>query len=190
MAVKIRLSRHGRKDRPFYHIVVADSRAPRDGRFIERLGSYDPLPNPAQIDIDVDRALLWLNRGAQPTPTARRILSYKGVLLKRHLQGGVAKGAFDQAEADRRWEAWRSEKDAKIASVAEKDAQARAGVRQARHEAEVKKNEARAEALRQQRAEELKKQSAEAEAAAAAAAAEAQAAEESAGAEATEAAAE
>jgi small subunit ribosomal protein S16 len=91
MAVKIRLSRHGKKNYAYYHIVVADSRAPRDGRLIETLGTYDPNTNPAKIQLDAEKALTWLNNGAQPTLTARRLLSYKGVLLKKHLQGGVAK---------------------------------------------------------------------------------------------------
>ena len=101
MPVKIRLARHGRKRHAFYHIVVADSRAPRDGRLIERIGSYNPNTNPATIELDFDKALNWLKNGAQPTDTCRAILSYKGVLMKKHLLEGVKKGAFDEAEAEK-----------------------------------------------------------------------------------------
>ncbi len=114
MAVKIRLQRHGKKGKPFYYVVVADSRAPRDGKFIERIGSYNPNTNPATIDLNFDKALDWLDKGAQPTDTTRAILSYKGVLYKKHLLGGVKKGAFDEAAADAKFEAWLSEKEAKI----------------------------------------------------------------------------
>ena len=96
MAVKIRLARHGKKAAPFYHIVAADSRAPRDGKFIEKLGTYNPITNPATIELNFERALDWLMKGAQPTDTCRAILSYKGVLYKKHLLGGVAKGAFSE----------------------------------------------------------------------------------------------
>ena len=102
MSTKIRLARHGRKGRPFYHVVIADSRAPRDGRYIEKIGTYNPNTNPATIDLKFDRALYWLMTGAQPTDTASRILSYKGVLLKKHLLEGVKKGAFDEAAAEAR----------------------------------------------------------------------------------------
>ena len=114
MSVKIRLARHGRKRYAYYHIVVADSRAPRDGRYIERIGSYNPNTNPATIDLNIDKALTWLNNGAQPTDTARAILSYKGVLMKKHLLEGVKKGAFDEMEAERRFQKWTEEKEAKI----------------------------------------------------------------------------
>ena len=100
MAVKIRLARHGKKAAPFYHIVAADSRAPRDGKFIEKLGTYNPITNPATIELNFERALDWLMKGAQPTDTCRAILSYKGVLYKKHLLGGVAKGAFSESDAD------------------------------------------------------------------------------------------
>ncbi|MCK4919754.1 MAG: 30S ribosomal protein S16, partial [Bacteroidales bacterium] len=124
MPVKIRMSRHGRKKRPFYHIVVADSRAPRDGRLIERLGSYNPNTNPATIELDFDKALDWLQKGAQPTDTCRAILSYKGVLMKKHLLEGAKKGAFTEEEAEKRFEAWLTEKEsgiqAKIESLAKK----------------------------------------------------------------------
>ncbi|MDX9930299.1 MAG: 30S ribosomal protein S16 [Bacteroidales bacterium] len=114
MAVKIRLARKGRRKMAFYHIVVADSRSPRDGRFIERLGIYDPNTNPATIELDFDKALGWLHNGAQPTDTCRAILSYKGVLLKKHLLEGVKKGAFDEAEAEKRFNAWLDEKEKSI----------------------------------------------------------------------------
>ena len=114
MSVKMRLARHGRKRYAFYHIVVANSRAPRDGRYIERIGSYNPNTNPATIDLDFDKAYDWLEKGAQPTDTVRAILSYKGVLYKKHLAGGVKKGALTQDEADRKLDAWMTDKDAKI----------------------------------------------------------------------------
>ena len=114
MAVKIRLQRHGKKNFAFFHIVVADSRAPRDGRFIEQLGSYNPNTNPATIILNSERALAWLNVGAQPTLTAKRLLSYEGVLLAKHLQEGVKKGALTQEQADAKLAAWKSEKAAKI----------------------------------------------------------------------------
>ncbi len=106
MPARIRLQRHGKKNQPFYHIVVADGRAPRDGKFIEKLGTYNPLTNPATIDLNFDRAVEWVKNGAQPSDTARRILSYKGVLLRRHLQIGVEKGAISQEQADVRFNEW------------------------------------------------------------------------------------
>ncbi len=114
MPVKIRLARHGRKARPFYHIVIADGRAPRDGKFIERIGSYNPVTNPATIDLDFDKALEWIMKGAQPTDTARTILSYEGVMYKKHLLGGVSKGAFDEKAMESKFEAWKQEKAIKI----------------------------------------------------------------------------
>jgi small subunit ribosomal protein S16 len=114
MAVKIRLARKGRKKKAFFHIVVADSRSPRDGRYIEKIGFYNPITNPATIEIDFDKALGWLQNGAIPTETCRAILSYKGVLLKKHLLEGVKKGAFDEAEATRRFEEWMKQNEAKI----------------------------------------------------------------------------
>jgi small subunit ribosomal protein S16 len=114
MAVKIRLARKGRKKLAFYHIVVADSRSPRDGRYIEKIGSYNPLTNPATIELDFDKALGWLQNGALPTDTCRAILSYKGVLIKKHLLEGVKKGAFDEAEATIRFEEWLKQNEAKI----------------------------------------------------------------------------
>jgi len=114
MAVKIRLARKGRKKLAFYHIVVADSRSPRDGRYIEKIGSYNPLTNPATIELDFDKALGWLQNGALPTDTCRAILSYKGVLMKKHLLEGVKKGAFDEAEATKRFDEWIKLNEAKI----------------------------------------------------------------------------
>lgn len=167
MAVKIRLARHGKKNYAFYHIVAADSRAPRDGRFIELLGSYNPNTNPATINLDAEKALKWLNNGAQPTDTCRRILSYEGVLLKKHLQGGVLKGALTEEAAQQKWDAWKAQKDAKVAS---KKQTLSANARQAAKDslvAEAKVNQERAEAIAKRKAEEALKA---AEAAAAAAA--------------------
>ena len=111
MATRIRLARHGRKKLAFYHIVVADTKAPRDGRFIEKLGTYNPNTNPATIDINFDSAVKWLLKGAQPSDTARAILSYKGVMMKKHLMTGVAKGAFNEEEAENRFAAWIEKKE-------------------------------------------------------------------------------
>ncbi len=143
MSVKIRLQRHGSKGRPFFHIVVADARARRDGRFIEKLGTYNPITNPATIDLNVDSAVKWLNNGAQPTDTARAILSYKGVLYKKHLQGGVAKGAFDEAEAEKRFGAWLESKEQKVQGKVEGLTKAQSDAKKAALDAEVKVNEAR-----------------------------------------------
>ena len=114
MPVRIRLQRHGKKGKPFYWIVAADSRSKRDGKFLEKLGTYNPDTNPAAINLDVDDSVKWLHNGAQPTDTARAILSYKGVLMKKHLLDGVKKGAFDEAEAEKRFNTWLEEKEAKI----------------------------------------------------------------------------
>lgn len=120
MPVKIRLQRHGKKGQAFYHIVIADGRAPRDGKFIEKIGTYNPLTNPATINLDADKAVTWLQNGAQPTDTCRAILSYKGVLYKHHLQGGVKKGALSQEQADAKYAKWAAEKEAKITGKASK----------------------------------------------------------------------
>jgi small subunit ribosomal protein S16 len=114
MAVKIRLQRKGRKKKPFYHIVAADARAPRDGKFIEKIGTYNPLTIPATIDLDSEAALKWLLNGAQPTDTARAILKFKGVYYRKHLQRGVSKGAFDQEVADKMYQEWLESKEAKV----------------------------------------------------------------------------
>jgi len=120
MPVKIRLQRHGKKAAAFYHIVIADGRAPRDGKFIEKIGTYNPTTNPASISIDSDKALTWLGKGAQPTDTCRAILSYKGILYKNHLQGGVTKGAMTQEQADAKFAKWTADKEAKIQGKVDK----------------------------------------------------------------------
>ena len=153
MAVKIRLQRHGKKNFAFFHIVVADARAPRDGRYIEQLGSYNPNTNPATIVLNGERALAWLKVGAEPTLVVRRILSYEGVLLKKHLDGGVAKGALTQEQADKKFADWKAQRDAKIEAKKQglvKDAAAKA---KAAAEAEAKVNAAREEALAKKKAE-------------------------------------
>ena len=114
MPTKIRLQRHGKKRYAYYHVVVADARAPRDGKFIEKLGTYNPNDNPATIDISFDRSLHWVKEGAQPTDTVRALLSYKGVMHKDHLDRGVTKGALTQEQADKKFEAWMKEKEAKV----------------------------------------------------------------------------
>jgi len=146
MAVKIRLARFGRKRFAFYHIVVANSRAPRDGRYIERIGSYNPNTNPATIDLEFDKAVDWLEKGAQPTDTVRAILSYKGVLYKKHLMGGIKKGSFDEEEAERRFEVWKAEKEAKIQAKKERLTNDADKDRRNALKAEVKVNEERAAA--------------------------------------------
>lgn len=147
MATKIRLQRKGRKSYPFYHVVVADSRAPRDGKFIEKIGTYNPNTDPATIDINSDRALYWLGVGAQPTDTARNVLSSQGVMLKKHLLGGVAKGAFSAEEAEKRFQAWASNKDKHLAEeLNRKDAKAKAEIK-ARLEAETAISKAKAEKI-------------------------------------------
>lgn len=115
MPVKIRLQRKGRRKRPFYHIVIADSRAPRDGRFIEKIGTYNPMTSPATIDLDRDAAYTWLTKGAQPTDTVRAILRFKGVLYRKHLMRGVSKGALTQEEADKKWQEWIDAKEGRVA---------------------------------------------------------------------------
>lgn len=125
MSVKIRLQRKGRRKAPFYHIVVADARAPRDGKFIEKLGVYNPMTSPATIEIDREKAYDWLMKGAQPTDTARAILRFKGVLYKKHLMRGVKKGALTTEEADAKFAEWVAEKDVKIAARVEKSAEAK-----------------------------------------------------------------
>jgi len=153
MSTKIRLARHGRKGHPFYHVVIADSRAPRDGKYIEKIGTYDPNTNPATIDLKFDRALYWLQVGAQPTDTARSILSYKGVLMKKHLLEGVKKGAFDEAAAEAKFEAWRKEKDAKIQAKINKLAMDGDAKAKARLEAEAKVRAAKEEIVAKKKAE-------------------------------------
>jgi len=165
MATKIRLQRHGRKNYAFYPIVIADSRAPRDGRFIERIGSYNPNTNPATITLNFERALYWVNVGAQPTDTVRTILSNEGVLLMKHLQGGVKKGAFDEAEAQRRFDAWKAKKEQSVDKLRAAEADKKENDAKARLEVEVAKNKAKAEEVAKKKAEAAA--AAEAEAAAA-----------------------
>lgn len=143
MPVKIRLQRHGRKGYAYYHIVIADSRAPRDGKFIERIGSYNPNTDPSTIDLKFERALYWMQVGAQPTDTTRNILSEEGVLMMKHLLEGVKKGAFDQAEAEKRFNAWKLSKDAKQNKTKEQIAAEKASDIKARHAAEVEVNKAK-----------------------------------------------
>ena len=141
MATKIRLQRHGRKSYAFYSIVIADSRAPRDGKFTEKLGTYNPNTNPATVDLNFERALYWVLTGAQPTDTVRNILSHEGVYMKKHLMGGVKKGAFGEAEADAKFEAWKNNKQTGLTTLkAKQDADAKAEAK-ARLEAEKKVNE-------------------------------------------------
>lgn len=147
MATKIRLQRFGKKGKPFYHVVVADSRAPRDGKFIERLGSYNPNTNPATIELNFDKAVKWVLNGAEPTDTARAILSYKGVLYKKHLEGGIKKGALTQEQADAKFATWLEGKAGKIAGKTEGLASGKAEARKAALAAEAKKNEERAAAI-------------------------------------------
>ena len=147
MATKIRLQRFGKKGKPFYHLVVADSRAPRDGKFIERIGSYNPNTNPATIDLNFDKALSWVNQGAQPTDTCRAILSYKGVLYKKHLEGGVKKGALTQEQADAKFAAWLTSKDAQIIGKKDSLTQTKEQVKKAALVAEAKRKEDKAAAI-------------------------------------------
>jgi small subunit ribosomal protein S16 len=167
MSVKIRLARKGRKKQAYYHVVVADSRSPRDGRFIEKIGTYNPLTDPATIDINFEKALGWLQNGAQPTDTCRAILQYKGVMIKKHLLEGVKKGAFDEAEADRRFNEWLKGKEEKIEMK-------KSGLEKLGEDARKRRLEAEKE-IKEARAAELAKKAAalaaEAEAAAKAAAA-------------------
>ncbi|NDV67403.1 30S ribosomal protein S16 [Dysgonomonas sp. 25] len=153
MATKIRLQRKGRKDYPFYHIVAADSRAPRDGKFIEKLGTYNPNTEPATVSLNFDRALYWLTVGAQPTDTARTILSKEGVLLKKHLLGGVRKGAFNETEAEKKFEAWKADKEKGLEAFANKKAAETKAAEKARLDAEKAANKAKAEAVAQKKAE-------------------------------------
>ena len=169
MATKIRLQRHGRKGYAFYQIVIADSRAPRDGRFIERIGSYNPNTNPATVDLNFERALYWLQVGAQPTDTTRNILSREGVCLKKHLLEGVKKGAFDEA-TETKFQAWLKNKQASVQAVKDKDSEAAKAAAIARLEAEKEANKAKAEIVAKKKAElaaaEAAKQAEEAAAAA------------------------
>lgn len=174
MATKIRLQRRGRKNYAFYSIVIADVRAPRDGKFTEKIGTYNPNTNPATVDLNFDRALYWLEVGAQPTDTVRNILSKEGVMLMKHLNGGVKKGAFDEATAKAKFEAWKQTKEAKQSDSASKLAAEKKAAAEARLEAEKKVNEKIAEKVAEKKAAAA---AAKAEAEAAAIAAESEAAE-------------
>ena len=166
MATRIRLLRHGRKGYAFYSIVVADARAPRDGKFTEKIGTYNPNTNPATVDLNFERALYWAETGAQPTDTVRNIFSEEGVMLMKHLRGGVRKGAFDEAAAQAKFEAWKQAKDAKKAAAVSKTADAKAAAQATRIEAEKAVNAKIAEKVGEKKAAAAKAQ-AEAEAAAA-----------------------
>jgi len=144
MATKIRLQRHGKKGNAFYHIVIADSRSPRDGKFIEKIGTYNPNSNPASIDLKFERAMHWLGTGAQPTDTMRAILSYKGVMFKNHLNKGVAKGALTQEAADKKFETWSQEKTNKITGKVESLDKASKSAYEKLMADETAKNEAKA----------------------------------------------
>ncbi len=148
MSVKIRLARRGRKKMAIYDVVVADARAPRDGRFIEKIGSYNPNTNPASININNERALKWLLNGAQPTDTVKAMLSYRGIMLKKHLQIGVLKGAIDQATADAKFEAWLADKDSKIAGKVDTISKAKTDARQKAQDAETAKNQSRLDVIK------------------------------------------
>lgn len=166
MATKIRLQRHGHKGYAYYPIVVADSRAPRDGRFIERIGSYNPNTNPATISLDFDRALYWVEVGAIPTDTVRSLLSKEGVMLMKHLRGGVRKGAFTEEEAQRRFDAWKAERTKSVeAAKAKNDAKAAEAAKTAL-EAEKEKNRLKGEAVAKKKADKLAAEEAAAKAAA------------------------
>lgn len=158
MATRIRLQRHGRKNYAFYSIVAANAQAPRDGRFIEKIGTYNPNTNPATIDLNFERALYWVLVGAQPTDTVRNILSNEGVYLKKHLLGGVKKGAFDEATAEAKFSAWKAEKDAKAQKAADKKAADKAADKKARLEAEKKVNESIAAKIAEKKAAALEAQ--------------------------------
>jgi len=144
MSVKIRLQRHGKKAAAFFHIVIADGRAPRDGKFIEKIGTYNPNTNPATINIDNDKALSWLNKGAQPTDTCRAILSYKGVMYKKHLEGGIKKGALTQEQADAKFAKWLQEKESKVSGKVNSLSSAKNSAAKSRLAAETAAKEARA----------------------------------------------
>ena len=161
MSVKIRLQRHGKKGKPFYWIVAADARAKRDGRFLEKLGTYNPNTNPATINLDVDGAVKWLQNGAQPTDTAKTILSYKGAMLKNHLVGGVRKGALTEEQAEEKFQAWLEEKAGKVASKEENVAKAKSEAKAKALEAEKAVNEARVAAAVEEAAPEVVEEAAE-----------------------------
>jgi small subunit ribosomal protein S16 len=160
MPVKIRLQRRGRKFTKIYSIVVADSRAPRDGKYIDTLGQYNPNTNPASIELDFDKSLDWLQKGAQPTDTCRAILSYKGVMYKKHLMEGVKKGAFDEAEAEKRFASWLKEKESKIQAKVDKLQSDKDSSEKEKLAAETKVKEKRALEIEKQRSEMLARENA------------------------------
>lgn len=162
MPVKIRLQRHGKKGKPFYWIVAADARAPRDGKYLEKLGTYNPNVNPAIIDLNVDGSVKWLQNGAQPTDTARAILSYKGVLMKKHLMGGVAKGALTQEQAEEKFQAWLEEKAGRIDNKKDGLSKAQAKAKAEALAAEKAVNEKRMAAAAEAEVEEVAEETAEA----------------------------
>ena len=149
MPVKIRLQRHGKKGKPFYWIVAADARSKRDGKYLDKIGTYNPNTNPATIDLDIDGAVKWLQNGAQPTDTAKAILSYKGAMLKNHLVGGVRKGAITEEQAEEKFQAWVAEKEAKINAKVAGLTKAEVDAKTKAFEAEVKVNEERAAAAKE-----------------------------------------
>ena len=152
MATKIRLQRGGRKGYAFYSIVIADSRAPRDGKFTEKIGTYNPNTNPATVDLKFDRALYWVECGAQPTDTVRNILSREGVYMMKHLRGGVKKGAFDEAAAQSKFDAWKQAKESGLLAIKEKEAAAKKQAQLAALENEKKVNAAKAAAIAEKKA--------------------------------------
>lgn len=161
MPAKIRLQRHGKKGQPFYHIVIADSRSPRDGRFIEKIGTYNPIPNPDQVNINFEKAIKWLRCGAQPTETVRSIFSHEGIMLKLHLLKGLDKGALTEAQVEAKFQTWKKAKDEKIASNISNLSEKERKERKEKLEAEAKVNEARVAELAKKRAAELKAEKAE-----------------------------
>lgn len=153
MATKIRLQRGGRKGYAFYSIVIADVRAPRDGKFTEKIGTYNPNTNPATVDLNFDRALYWVNVGAQPTDTVRNILKREGVYMMKHLQGGVKKGAFDEAAAQTKFEAWKADKQKGLDILREAEAKAKKEAYEKNLAEEKKVNEAIAKKVAEKKAE-------------------------------------
>lgn len=153
MSVKIRLQRHGKKGKPYFWIVAADARSKRDGKYLEKIGTYNPNTNPATIELDVDSAVRWLHNGAQPTDTAKAILSYKGALLKHHLDGGIRKGALTQEQADAKLAAWLEAKDGKVTAKKDGLSTSKADVRAKALEAEKKVNADRIAAVKKAEAD-------------------------------------
>ncbi len=178
MATRIRLQRHGRKRRAIFTIVVADQKSKRDGRYIEKLGQYNPNTNPATIDLNFDSAVEWVMKGAQPSDTVRAILSYKGVLMKKHLLEGVKKGALTEEQAEEKFTAWMEDKESRILAKQETLSSSEAAKRKARLEAEAEANKKRAEAIAAKNAPEPTEEEVAEEATAEAATEEAPAAEE------------